>query len=89
MEGEKAASMEKVKESQNVDFKEKWKDEYLKTLCAFANGEGGILYIGIRDDGTPVGVENSKNLLETLPNKIRNNLVVVPTIKLETLGGKK
>jgi len=24
-------------ESQNVEFKESWKDEYLKTLCAFAN----------------------------------------------------
>ncbi|MDG6250511.1 helix-turn-helix domain-containing protein [Methanocalculus sp.] len=29
-------------ESQNIEFKESWKDEYLKTLCAFANTNGGI-----------------------------------------------
>ena len=78
-----------MKESQDIEFKEKWKDEYLKTLCAFANGNGGVLFLGIRNDGTPVGVENPEDLLETLPNKIRNNLRVVPDIKLETLEGKK
>ncbi len=78
-----------MKESQDIEFKEKWKDEYLKTLCAFANGNGGVLFLGIRNDGTPVGVENPEELLETLPNKIRNNLRVVPDIKLETLEGKK
>ena len=78
-----------MKESQDIEFKEKWKDEYLKTLCAFANGNGGVLFLGIRNDGTPVGVENPEELLETLPNKIRNNLRVVPDIKLETLKDKK
>ncbi|MCW7079649.1 MAG: helix-turn-helix domain-containing protein [Candidatus Methanospirare jalkutatii] len=78
-----------MEESQDIEFKEKWRDENLKTLCAFANGNGGVLFLGIRDDGTPVGVENPEELLETLPNKIRNNLRVVPDIKLETLEGKK
>jgi len=32
-------------ESQTVEFKESWKDEYLKTVCAFANTDGGVLYI--------------------------------------------
>ena len=32
-------------ESETVEFKRIWKDEYLKTLCAFANTSGGILFI--------------------------------------------
>ena len=78
-----------MEESQDIEFKERWNDENLKTLCAFANGNGGVLFLGIRNDGTPVGVENPEELLETLPNKIRNNLGIVPDITLETLEGKK
>ncbi|HMT53439.1 MAG TPA: ATP-binding protein [Saprospiraceae bacterium] len=48
-------------ESEHIEFKEVWRDEYIKTLSAFANTSGGKLYIGIRDDGSVVGVTNSKN----------------------------
>ncbi len=30
----------------------------LKTLAAFQNGEGGVLYIGVGDDGTILGIEH-------------------------------
>ena len=40
-----------INESQNIEFKQTWKDEYLKTICAFANTDGGKLYIGVDDDG--------------------------------------
>jgi len=62
------------KESQTVEFKQLWKDEYLKTICAFANSNGGLLYIGVADNGKVTGVENAKTLLEVLPNKINNRL---------------
>jgi ATP-dependent DNA helicase RecG len=29
------------KESQNIEFKESWRDEYLKWICGFANANGG------------------------------------------------
>ncbi len=32
------------KESQITEFKQLWKDEYLKTICAFANTDGESLY---------------------------------------------
>ena len=38
-------------ENQNIEFKQSWRDEYLKWICAFANTEGGTLYIGIKDNG--------------------------------------
>ena len=30
-------------ESQNIEWKESWRDEYMKTICAFANASGGTL----------------------------------------------
>lgn len=44
-------------ESQNIEWKESWRDEYLKWICGFANAQGGKIYIGTRDDGTVVGVQ--------------------------------
>ena len=81
--------MEKMKESQTVEFKESWRDEYLKILCAFANTDGGVLYLGISDDGKAVGLKNVKHLLEILPNKIRNNLNIIPSVKVEKMDGKE
>jgi ATP-dependent DNA helicase RecG len=75
-------------ESQNVEYKENWKDEYLKTIAAFANSQGGKLYVGIDDNGQPVGVKNFKKILENLPNKIKNHLLITPLINLETINEK-
>ena len=38
-------------ESQNIEYKESWRDEYLKWICGFANAQGGKIYIGKKDDG--------------------------------------
>lgn len=45
-----------MKENQNTEWKESWRDEYLKWLCGFANAEGGVLVIGRNDKGQPIGV---------------------------------
>ena len=41
-----------MEENQNVEWKTKWRDEYLKWICGFANAQGGKIYIGTADDGT-------------------------------------
>lgn len=71
------------KESQNIEYKQSWRDEFLKTICAFANTIGGTLYIGINDNGQVVGVENAKKLLEDIPNKIVDLLGVVAEVSLK------
>ena len=81
--------MEQLKESQKVEFKINWRDEYLKTLCAFANTDGGVLYLGITKDGLPVGVENLEDLMESLPHKVKNYLNIIPSINIEDIKGKK
>ena len=63
-----------IEESQNIEHKESWRDEYLKWICGFANAQGGRVYIGVDDDRQVVGVENSKKLMEDIPNKIKDVL---------------
>lgn len=43
-------------EKQNIEWKSKWKDEYLEWVCGFANAHGGKIYIGCDDNGTIIGV---------------------------------
>ncbi len=69
-----------LNESQNTEFKQIWKDEYLKTICALANTDGGQLYIGVDDDGNIIGVEDVALLVETLPNKINNRLGIIADV---------
>ncbi len=69
-------------ESQTTEFKPSWRDENLKVICAFANTDGGKLVIGVDDNNNPIGVKNSKKLLEDLPNKILDILGIIPKIKL-------
>ena len=33
-------------ESQNIEYKESQRNEYLKWICGFANAKGGTIYIG-------------------------------------------
>lgn len=73
--------MEK-EETQGVEFKSLWQDDYLKVICAFANSSGGKLYIGIDDNGKIVGVKDAKKLLQDIPNKIRNKLFITAFVSL-------
>lgn len=78
---------DRVSENQNIEWKESWRDEYLKWICGFANAQGGKIYIGKRDDGTIIGVRNSKKLLEDIPNKIQNKLGIMADVNLLTENG--
>ena len=77
-----------IRESQNIEFKPAWRDEYLKTICAFANTGGGTLLIGMGDKGKALGAENAERLLEDIPNKIKNKLGVTPSVAIESRDGK-
>lgn len=75
-------------ESQNIEYKESWRDEYLKWMCGFANAQGGTIYIGIDDAGNVVGVKNMKKLLEDIPNKIQTGLGIVADVNKLSKDGK-
>ncbi len=70
-------------ENQNVEWKEKWRDEYLKWICGFANALGGKLIIGVNDEGVATGIPNVHKLLEDIPNKVRDILGIIVDVNLK------
>ena len=77
-----------MKESQVIEWKENWQDDYLKWICGFANAQGGTLVIGKNDNGKIVGLADAKSLLEEIPNKIKSLLGIVADVDLKTVDGK-
>ena len=73
-------------ESQDIEYKESWKDEYLKWICGFANAHGGRIFIGINDEREVVGIKHSKQLMEDIPNKIVMTLGIVADVNLHHQG---
>lgn len=71
-----------IDESQNVEYKESWNDKYLQWICGFANAQGGRIFIGVNDNHEVVGLNDSKRLMEDIPNKIATNLGVVADVNL-------
>jgi ATP-dependent DNA helicase RecG len=76
-----------MQEAQNLEWKQSWRDEYMKWICGFANAEGGTLAIGKNDNGEVVGVANAARLLEDIPNKVRDILGIVVAVNLHTEDG--
>ena len=79
----------KINESQNIEFKQTWRDEYIKWLSAFGNTDGGKLYIGVDDDGEIKGIDNAKKLLEDIPNKVRDILGIMVDVNLLQVKDKE
>ncbi len=76
-------------ENYNLEWKSKWKDEYLEWICGFANAQGGKIYIGCDDSGNVIGVPNARKLLEDIPNKIRDAMGIVAGVNLLNKDGKE
>lgn len=74
-------------EQQNIEYKQSWHDDYLKWVCGFANAQGGVIFIGKDDDVKVVGVDDSKKLMENLPNKIRNTMGISAEVNLQEEKG--
>jgi ATP-dependent DNA helicase RecG len=77
-----------MKETQLIEWKETWRDEFLKWICGFANAEGGVLHIGRNDQGVVSGVPNAGRLLEEIPNRVRDILGIIVEVNLREEGGK-
>ena len=75
-------------EQQNMEWKESWRDEYLKWICGFANAKGGKIIIGKNDNGKIVGVAKAKRLMEDIPNKIQTQLGIICDVDLKEEDGK-
>jgi len=75
-------------ENQNIEYKENWRDEYIKWICGFANASGGKIYLGINDKGDVTGLEDVKRLMEDIPNKTKDVLGILVDVNLKTKSKK-
>lgn len=69
-------------ESQFIELKEKVTKDLKKEIVAFANSNDGTIYIGIKDDGTIIGVKNAKKDIEAISSIIHDN--IKPDLTLNT-----
>ncbi len=69
-------------ETQNIEYKSSWHDDYLKWICGFANAQGGKIYIGKDDNGNVIGVVTYKDLMDEIPNKIKHNMGITAEVNL-------
>lgn len=75
-------------ETQLIEYKSSWRDEWLEWICGYANAQGGTLYIGKDDDGKVIGVKQPKKLLEDIPNKVSSTMGIVPDVNYLEEDGK-
>ena len=84
-----------IGEATTYDKKEKIErnkpKSWLKSVSAFANGEGGTLIFGISDDNEIIGLTNAEEDAEFISETIKTKLDPIPTIdlKFKELNGKK
>ena len=65
-------------ESETVEFKEKVNETLPKEIVAFLNTDGGSIYIGVKDDGSIIGVSNVDESLKKISDIITDNIEPVP-----------
>ena len=76
-----------ISECTDYDFKltleERKPKSWLKSVSAFANGNGGTLFYGIDDNSNPVGVNDSKTMIGKISEFIKQKIDPVPVFKVE------
>lgn len=59
-------------ESERIEYKSRMIDDIYKEVIAFANTDGGVIYLGIDDKGNLVGIDNVDETYTRLTNGIRD-----------------
>lgn len=62
-------------ETENIEFKAQFTEEIYKEVIAFANTDGGIVYIGIDNDGNAVGLIDVDKEYTRITNGIRDAIM--------------
>ena len=76
-------------ESQNVEFKSSWRDEYLKVISAFANSDGGELRIGLMIMENQLELSMQKNCLRIFLIRLEIFWGIIPDVGIKAENGKE
>ena len=80
----------KTGESDTVEFKTNFNRGVIESMVAFANTIGGALYVGVKDNGTIVGVDISKESIQNWVNEMKNKTspTVIPSVNTMEVKNK-
>lgn len=70
------------KENKQTELKSIVVDGFLKTVSAFANFDGGSVYFGVDDAGSPLGIKNPKDEAIKIENMINDSILPRPRFEI-------
>lgn len=74
-------------ENQNIEFKQEYVPDIKKEVIGFANSDGGTIYVGIRKDGTVIGICDPDFVMLQIANSLKDTLApdVMPFVRVGTV----
>lgn len=63
-----------LEENLTVEFKSEYTENIKKEIISFANTNGGTLYVGIDNNGIPIGLTNTDDVMLKISNAIRDSI---------------
>ena len=69
-------------ESERIEYKREYVDDIAKEVIAFANTDGGEIYVGVNDDGTPAPLSDTDDTYTRITNCVRDS--VAPDVTMFT-----
>ena len=61
-------------ENYQLEFKSEYTEDIKKSVVAFLNSEGGTILVGLLNDGTVAGLEDTDDVMKRLSLSIRNSI---------------
>lgn len=81
-----------VREGETVEFKREMNSNAVKTIIAFANTGGRTLYIGVDDEGVPVGVDDvdaeMTRVTSLLRDSVKPDILMMISVVPEAIDGR-
>lgn len=74
IEADRKGDIMRIQESEAVELKVSYTSDLKKEVVAFANTNGGTIYIGVQDDGEIIGLENADFVMQQISNAVRNGI---------------
>ena len=69
-------------ENERIEYKREYVDDIAKEVIAFANTDGGEIYVGVNDDGTPAPLAKTDDTYTRITNCVRDS--VAPDVTMFT-----
>lgn len=78
-------------ESETLEFKRSFDKDAIEAITAFANTKGGILLVGVEDNGNIVGTPVNKETIQNWINNVKQATVpsVIPDMEPVEVGNKE